>query len=58
MFFEFVQTEEGWRVFWGGVDPQTQESAIEDRPFVFSDETVEVPVLVAVESDALSVMAV
>lgn len=58
MFFEFVQTEQGWRVYWGGVDPQPQEPVIETRPFVFGDDTVEVPVLVAVESDALSVMAV
>jgi hypothetical protein len=58
MFFEFVQTEQGWRIYWGGVDPQTQDTAIEVRPYLCADDTVEVPVLVAVESDALSVMAV
>ena len=58
MFFEFVQTEEGWRVYWGGVDPQLQEPAIEVRPRVRAEEAVEVPVLVAVESDAFRVMAV
>ncbi len=57
MFFEFIQTEQGWRVYWGGVDPCIKEKAIEVRPLV-REKSVEAPVLVTVESDALSVMAV
>ena len=56
MFFEFVQTEQGWRVYWGGIDPRIEEKTVEVRPLARAEKAVEAPVLI--ESDALSVMAV
>ncbi len=55
MFFEFVRTEQGWRVYWG-VEACVEAKTVESRPTVCAEETVEG--LILVESDALSPKAV